>query len=73
MMKRLVVGIALLTTSACSGPWEPLVDLKASEDETARTMQEDLMECEWLTDRYGDGDEQEVRRCMQGRGHSVLN
>ena len=67
---------ALLLLSACS-PYEPLIDLKSSKE--PRNAQMDLMECEWLIERYGDTwykfapDEDMVRACLKNRGQAVLN
>lgn len=73
---RTLILLSLTLLTACAG-YEPLVDLKASK--SPKTMQADLMECEWLVERYGDHwfraapDEAMVRKCLEGRGHSVLN
>ena len=75
-MKNLIFIIPLLTLIGC-GTYEPLIDLKASKEGKAKHAQEDHMECEWLIERYAEGlftDENEmIRKCLDGRGHSVLN
>jgi len=60
--------------TACS--YSPIVDLRASQDE-AQLFQRDLMECRELAKQV---DFQifptyrlAVNKCLDGRGHSVLN
>ncbi len=74
-MKYLMI-LSILFITGCE-TYEPLIDLKASEEGKAKHAQEDHMECEWLINRYASGiftDETEmIRKCLDGRGHSVLN
>ena len=76
MKKLIILAIPLLFLASCSD-FEPLIDLKASEGEKAKHAQEDHMECEWLIDRYAKGlftdDTEMIRKCLDGRGHSVIN
>lgn len=74
MGKKAALLATLIALSACtSAPYEPIVDLKASRN--PKHAQEDLMECEWLIQRYNKGviEASMVRKCLDGRGHSVLN
>ena len=72
-MKYIVLAATILV-SGCS--YTPVVDLRASKDE-AQLYQRDLTECRSLakeidysfTSAYAKG----VNKCLQGRGHSVLN
>ena len=76
MKKLIILAIPLLFLVGC-GDFEPLIDLKASEGEKAKHAQEDHMECEWLIERYAEGlftnEDKMIRKCLDGRGHSVLN
>ena len=72
-MKYILLA-ATLVVSGCS--YTPVVDLRASKNE-AQLYQRDLTECRSLakqidyafTSAYAKG----VNKCLQGRGHSVLN
>ena len=74
-MKYLII-LPILFITGC-GTYEPLIDLKASKEGKAKHAQEDHMECEWLIDRYAKGlftdDTEMIRKCLNGRGHSVIN
>tara|TARA_R110001599_G_scaffold322880_1_gene534249 strand:+ start:4847 stop:5077 length:231 start_codon:yes stop_codon:yes gene_type:complete len=76
MKKLIILTIPLLFLAGC-GNFEPLIDLKASEGEKAKHAQEDHMECEWLIEKFTEGwfkdDAEMVRKCLDGRGHSVIN
>ena len=76
-MKKLIILIIPLLFLAACGEFEPLIDLKASEGEKAKHAQEDHMECEWLIEKFTEGwfkdDAEMVRKCLSGRGHSVIN
>lgn len=60
--------------TACS--YTPVVDLRASED-SAQLFQRDLMECRSLAEqvdyRIFPTYMIAVNKCLEGRGHSVLN
>ena len=75
MKKLIILAIPLLFLASCSD-FEPLIDLKASEGEKAKHAQEDHMECEWLIEKFTEGwfkdDAEMVRKCLDGRGHSVI-
>ena len=47
------------------------------KEEKAKHAQEDHMECEWLIEKFTEGwfkdDAEMVRKCLDGRGHSVIN
>ena len=74
-MKYLII-LPILFITGCR-TYEPLNDLKASKEGKAKHAQEDHMECEWLIDRYAKGlftdDTEMIRKCLDGRGHSVIN
>lgn len=71
---RWAVFIIAVSMTACS--YTPVVDLRASKSE-AQLYQRDLMECRSLARQvdypifptYMIA----VNRCLEGRGHSVLN
>ena len=74
-MKYLIIALAL---TGCA-KYEPLVDLRAS-DEQAQLYQRDLNECHMIVDNrikwYSSGALSKhimINRCLEGRGHSVLN
>ena len=54
-MKHLILLIATYISYRLRKLYEPLIDLKASEDDKAKHAQEDHMECEWLINRYVQG------------------
>jgi hypothetical protein len=67
----MVLAMLLMFISGCS-KYEPVIDLKASGD-NASEAQIDEMQCEWMAERYDLDDEETKRKCLTGRGHSVLN
>lgn len=74
-MRYLIIAIAL---SGCA-KFEPVVDLRASEDK-AHLYQRDLTECRMLAstargwiDKALLSDSPMVTKCLEGRGHNVLN
>ena len=74
-MKYLII-LPFLFMIGCE-TYEPLIDLKASKEGKAKHAQEDHMECEWLIEKFTEGwfkdDAEMVRKCLGGRGHSVIN
>jgi len=75
-MKKLLYVVALIVVGLTAGcAYQPLVDVKASKQPAA--VQEDQMFCEWLigkseTKWFGSSDEEMIRRCLKGRGVSVI-
>lgn len=70
--------VLILLTTGCS-KFEPVVDLRASEDK-AHLYQRDLTECRMLAstargwiDKALISDSPMVTKCLEGRGHNVLN
>jgi hypothetical protein len=67
------IFLILFALSGCA--YKPVVDLRASE-EKAQLFQRDSMECRriikenipWYYDRSSA-----LEKCLEGRGHSVLN
>jgi len=65
--------LIILLLSGCA--YKPVVDLRASEDK-AQLLQRDTMECKriikdnisWYMNRNTP-----LAKCLEGRGHSVLN
>ena len=75
-MKTLVLISLLLLTSAC-GHWQPIVDLKGSEN--GHLAQEDEIMCRAVIKMETNAlyaawyDRELMTNCMKGRKHSVLN
>lgn len=67
---------AIVLVAGCTETrYQPLVDVKASKQPA--NVQEDQMFCEWLANHaeatwFGPDDKELTRRCLKGRGVSVL-
>ena len=74
-MKHLILLMLPIFLIGCE-TYEPLIDLKASEDDKAKHAQEDHMECEWLINRYVQGwfiDENESDKKMLTRTRTLCS
>lgn len=77
-MIRMFIITTAIALAGCT-TYEPIVDLRASEDK-AQLFQRDLNECRQLVDPaksiWTMGDEywviEMINNCLTGRGHSVL-
>jgi len=71
---RWAVFIMAASMTACS--YNPVVDLRASKDE-AQLFQRDVMECRELAKQVDwqifPTYRMAVAKCLEGRGHSILN
>lgn len=75
-MKRIII-FSMLALSACS--YKPVVDLRSSKD-AAQLYQRDLYECKQIIKDNRSiwnkpllGVDPMLDKCLEGRGHSVLN
>lgn len=77
MIRTLIITTAIALAGCTT--YEPIVDLRASEDK-AQLFQRDLNECRQLVEPartfWTLGDEPYIQKminnCLSGRGHSVL-
>ena len=71
---RLAILTLAVSLTACS--YNPVVDLRASED-AAQLFQRDVMECRELAKEVDwsifPTYRMAVAKCLEGRGHSILN
>ena len=71
---RLTILTLAASLTACS--YNPVVDLRASED-AAQLFQRDVMECRELAKEVDwaifPTYRMAVAKCLEGRGHSILN
>ena len=77
-MKKFLALFIIFTVTGCS-QYEPVVDLRSSKAE-AQFYQRDLAECRMLAasargwiDKALISDSPMVSKCLEGRGHTVLN
>lgn len=71
-LRRIAASLCVLVSLVGCSDFRPVIDLKASGPK-AQDAQLDEMHCGWLAERYDLDEETAMRKCLSGRGHSVLN
>jgi len=76
VMKKIILLLSTLLLVGCAG-YKPVADLRASKD--ASSFQEDRQHCKLLIKEEFNAfyaawyDRELLSRCLNGRGHNVLN